>query len=263
VSEAEQDKLKKAKKPVQNKMTVLELATGTIVTVDDVQSLAFSGDAAFLAFRRLPEKPASGPFSVASIAAGFRSVFADPRAKICFGSVILEGIFIHGLFPYVALMLLASGETSASIAGLVIGGFGLGGVIYSVSVPALIGNFSERRLMSAGGVLAALMLILVALDFVWYVQVGVFLVLGFGFYLMHGCIHVHVTELSQTARGAATSLHSATFYLGQAAGPVFYGFTFAHGLGSVSIVLGATVVLGVGLTCARYLRHNPEATHSH
>ena len=144
-----------------------------------------------------------------------------------------------------------------------IGGFGLGGVIYSVSVPALIGNFSERRLMTSGGVLAALMLILVALDFAWYVQVGVFLVLGFGFYLLHGCIHVHVTELSQTARGAATSLHSATFYIGQAIGPVFYGFTFAHDLGSASIVLGALVVLGVGLICARYLRHSPEATHRH
>ncbi|MCX6632811.1 MAG: hypothetical protein NTW28_34865 [Candidatus Solibacter sp.] len=54
VSEAEQDKLKKAKKPLQNKMSVLELATGTVVTVDDVQSLAFSGEAAFLAFRRYP-----------------------------------------------------------------------------------------------------------------------------------------------------------------------------------------------------------------
>jgi dipeptidyl aminopeptidase/acylaminoacyl peptidase len=54
VSEAEQDKLKKAKKPVQNKMTVLELASGTIATVDDVQSLAFSGEGAFLAFRRYP-----------------------------------------------------------------------------------------------------------------------------------------------------------------------------------------------------------------
>jgi dipeptidyl aminopeptidase/acylaminoacyl peptidase len=54
VSEADQDKLKKARKPLQNKMTVLELATGTVVTVDDVQSLAFSGDAAYLAFRRYP-----------------------------------------------------------------------------------------------------------------------------------------------------------------------------------------------------------------
>ncbi len=53
--------------------------------------------------------------------------------------------------------------------------------------------------------------------------------MGFGFYLLHGCIQVHVTELSPTARGSATSLHSCFFYLGQATGPVVYGFGFAHG----------------------------------
>ena len=32
-------------------------------------------------------------------------VFADPRAKVCFGAVFLEAIFIQGLFPYVAILL--------------------------------------------------------------------------------------------------------------------------------------------------------------
>ena len=49
------------------------------------------------------------PFNLAAVAAGFRSVFADPRAKVCFGSVFFEGIVIHGMFPYVALLLLATG----------------------------------------------------------------------------------------------------------------------------------------------------------
>lgn len=204
-----------------------------------------------------------GPFSLTSILAGFRSVFADPRAKVCFGSVFLEGIFIHGLFPYVALMLLVTGETRASIAGLVIGAFGLGGVVYSLSVPVLVASFAERRLILIGGALAAASLMLIAFDFSWPVQAAVFGVLGFGFYLMHGCIHVHVTELSQTARGAATSLHSCTFFLGQATGPVLYGFTFAHGLASPSIVTGGLVVLGVSLVCARYLRHRPGQHGSH
>jgi predicted MFS family arabinose efflux permease len=44
---------------------------------------------------------------------------------------------------------------------------------------------------------------------------------------LNGCIQVHVTELSQTARGAAASLHSSFFYLGQAVGPVVYGYGFA------------------------------------
>ena len=77
---------------------------------------------------------------------------------------------------------------------------------------------------------------------------------GCGFYLLHGCIQVHVTDLSQTARGAAASLHSSSFYMGQAVGPVIYGFGFAHGGPEPTIVFGALVVLGVGFMCSRLLR---------
>ncbi len=52
VSESEQDRLRKARKPVQNKLFVLDLANGTPVTIDDVQSFAFSGEGEYLAFRR-------------------------------------------------------------------------------------------------------------------------------------------------------------------------------------------------------------------
>ena len=50
---------------------------------------------------------------------------------------------------------------------------------------------------------------------------------------------MHVTDLSQTARGAAASLHSSSFYLGQAIGPVIYGFGFAHGGPEPTILFGA------------------------
>jgi predicted MFS family arabinose efflux permease len=71
-----------------------------------------------------------------------------------------------------------------------------------------------------------------------------------------------VTELSPTARGAATSLHSSTFYLGQALGPVYYGFTFSHDEVAPSLVAGALVVVAVGLVCARLLRHRSEMQSS-
>ena len=83
--------------------------------------------------------------------------------------------------------------------------------------------------MVAGGALGAIGLILIALQFPWAWQIAIYGVFGFGFYLLHGCIQVHVTELSPTARGAAASLHSCSFYMGQAVGPVVYGFGFAHG----------------------------------
>jgi predicted MFS family arabinose efflux permease len=216
---------------------------------------------AFVALRgRETRKPS--PFNLASALAGFRSVFADPRAKVCFGSVFLEGLFIQGLFPYVALLLLANGETRASIAGLVIAAFMLGGVIYSLSVPLLVARIAQRKLMIIGGTLAAVALVLIAPNPTWVAQIAIFAMLGFGFYLLHGSIHVHVTELSHTARGAATSLHSSTFFIGQATGPIYYGFTFAHGAGRLSILAGALVVFGVGLLCARLLRHRPQASTS-
>jgi predicted MFS family arabinose efflux permease len=174
--------------------------------------------------------------------------------------VFLEAIFIHGLFPYVALLLLAIGETRASIAGLLIAAFAMGGVFYSLSVPVLIARVRERRLMVTGGALAATGLVLIALHFPWGWQVAIYGLFGFGFYLLHGCIQVHVTELSHTARGAAASLHSCFFYLGQAVGPVIYGYGFAHGGAEPSIFVGAAVVLSLGVVCSRLLRH-PGARH--
>jgi predicted MFS family arabinose efflux permease len=210
--------------------------------------------AAFFAFRGVAT-PAPAPFNRAAVLTNFRSIFADPRAKVCFTSVFFEAVFIHGLFPYVALLLLAIGETRASVAGLLIATFAVGGVLYSLSVPVLIARVREQHLMVAGGALAAAGLVFIALHVPWIWQIAIYAMFGFGFYLLHGCIQVHVTELSQTARGAAASLHSSSFYLGQAVGPVIYGYGFAHGGPEPSIFVGAAVVMAVGIACSRLLRH--------
>jgi predicted MFS family arabinose efflux permease len=209
--------------------------------------------AAFLALRKIvaPKPP---PFNRAAVIANFSGIFADPRAKVCFGSVFLEAIFIHGLFPYVALLLISSGETRASIAGLLIAMFAVGGVAYSFALPYVIGKVPERGLMLTGGAIASTALVLIALHLPWQAQVAVYAVFGLGFYLLHGCIQLHVTDLSQTARGAAASLHSSSFYLGQAVGPVIYGFGIAHGGPEPTLIVGALVILGVGILCARLLR---------
>jgi DHA1 family inner membrane transport protein len=210
--------------------------------------------AAFYILRSFPVPKPRPKFNLSAVKANYQGIFADPRAKFCFGSVFFEGIFIHGIFPYVAILLLVSGEARASIAGLVIGAFGLGGVIYSLSVPALVAHFAERRLMLVGGTLAALALAFAALHFPWGAQVAIFGIFGFGFYLLHGCIQVHVTDLSATARGAATSVHSSFFFMGQATGPVVYGFGYSHGSLEWLMFLGAAVVLVVAFVCSRYLR---------
>ena len=60
-SEAEQEKLKKEKKPVQNKLGLMNLPTGEMFTLDTIEAFSFSSDGAYLAMRRYrPERVSGG-----------------------------------------------------------------------------------------------------------------------------------------------------------------------------------------------------------
>ena len=98
--------------------------------------------------------------------------------------------------------------------------------------------------------------ILIAVGLTWYIQAAVFVLFGLSFYMLHNNIQVHVTDLSQTARGAALALQSSALFTGQAIGPFYYGFTFGHlGLHSPPLFGIAVVIVIVGLVCARFLRY--------
>jgi DHA1 family inner membrane transport protein len=197
-------------------------------------------------------KPAR--LSLSGFSAGYGKVFANPRAKVCFSAVFIEGIVIFGLFPFVALLLLAAGEPRAAIAGAVIAGFSLGGVIYALFVPKLVARWRPDQLMIGGGVIAAFALAVVSFDPVWPVQFAAFTVLGFGFYTLHASIQVQATELSPTARGAAMSLHSFSFFMGHASGPVLYGLGFMTLGSAITLTISAVIIMAVGFVCSRLLR---------
>jgi predicted MFS family arabinose efflux permease len=185
-------------------------------------------------------------------------IFRNPLAKICFSAVFLEGVSVFGLFPHMAALLYAEGETRASIAGIVIGGFGLGGVIYAFLLPWMLGRFGVCRLMTAGGSLVGLALVLIALRMPWQVEFLLFTLIGCAFYMLHGSIQIFVTELAPAARGASTALHSASFFVGQGIGPIFYGFGFALFSPAPTLTMSAVMVALVGLWCAQKLRHPPK-----
>jgi predicted MFS family arabinose efflux permease len=196
----------------------------------------------------------SGAINLRSIPASFGAIFANPRAKFCFLAVYLEGVALFGLFPFVALLLLATGEARSSIAGAVLAAFSIGGICYSLMVSRMTRIWRPWQMMIIGGVICALVLIAIAFEMSWPVQFTLFLVLGVGFYTLHGCIQVEASELSSTSRGAAVSLHSLFFFLGHASGPVLYGLGFAVLGAGRSLLLASGLMLFTGLMCARYLR---------
>jgi predicted MFS family arabinose efflux permease len=204
-------------------------------------------------FRGFKEET-TGRFDLSKMLPNYRSIFRNPLAKICFGAVFLEAVFMYGVFPYIATMLHQAGETRASIAGVVIAGFGIGGALYGVSVSRLLVLFGEQGLMRIGGMTMAFCLCVIAARAFWPIEFLNFMLLGLGFYMLHAVIQIYASELAPQARGSAMALHSFFFFLGQAIGPIVYGV----GLNTIGIppvlVFGAAVLVGVGFTCAQWLR---------
>ncbi|MGN6572773.1 MAG: MFS transporter [Pseudolabrys sp.] len=215
--------------------------------------------AAVPGFRGIKETP--GAFDLRQIVQNYRTIFRNPLAKICFGAVFLEGLFMYGAFPYLATMMHEAGETRASIAGVVIAGFGIGGALYGVFVARLLPVLGERGMMRIGGTAMGLCLVGIAAMLPWPAEFANFMLLGFAFYMMHAVIQIYASELAPEARGSAMALHTVFFFLGQAAGPAFYGAGLSSSIGIKPLLLiGAVVLIAVGLTCAQWLRRDQPAT---
>lgn len=199
-------------------------------------------------------KGISRGFDLRQMWPNYRSVFANPMAKYCLIAVSIEGVFMYGIFPHMASLLANGRDSSASIAGLVIAGFGVGGAIYGLRVSWLLKRLGETWMMRIGGSIMGICIALIALRLPWPAEVANFMALGLGFYMLHGVLQVYNGELSPAARGSAMALHSFFFFLGLAIGPVVYKYSFAHG-GETAVLLAGGLVLALnGQMCAHFLR---------
>ena len=193
-------------------------------------------------------------FDVAVMRSNYSAIFSNRLAKICFGAVAVEGALMYGVFPHLAALFHDMGETRASIPGLVIGGFALGGVLYSLRVSLLLRTFGETWMMRIGGSLMGLTVGFIALRAPWQADIVDFAILGLGFYMLHGVIQIYASELAPAARGSAMALHSFFYFLGQAAGPAIYTLGFGTAGVTLTLVVSGVLLVLNGLVAAHYLR---------
>jgi predicted MFS family arabinose efflux permease len=197
--------------------------------------------------------------SLSALKHGYRTIFTNPNAPVCYSAVFIEGCCVLGLFPFVASFLFDLGETSLSIAGIVIAGFAVGGLLYTMTVSRFLPLLGVKGMMIAGATLVGVQLVAVAFGPGWKIQALNLLVMGWGFYMIHGCLQVFASELSVEARATALSLHSFFFFMGQTIGPIAYGFGLAH-VGKVPTLLtSAAIMIALGLACAKLLKQRIPA----
>jgi predicted MFS family arabinose efflux permease len=184
---------------------------------------------------------------------GYRTIFANPNA-LCYGAVFIEGCCVLGLFPFLAAFLFDIGETSLTIAGVVIAGFAVGGLFYTMTVSRFLPRLGVNGMMISGAALVGLQLAIVAFGPGWKVQAISMLLMGWGFYMIHGCLQVFASELSVEARATSLSLHSFFFFMGQTVGPIAYGFGIQHTGKIPTLLTAAIIITALGFACARLLR---------
>ncbi len=220
------------------------------------------GSAAFVAIaasimleRNLKPRPDAKryPINMARIKGTLSSLFRNPRMQTCYSGVFFDGMAVMGIVPFVAVLLEASGEGGLRESGFVISGLAMGGLMYTFTVGRvlhLVGGM--HNMLRFGGAICAIGMAVIAYGGHWPLQMGMFAIIGFGFFMLHGSLQAQATDVANDLRSTSVSMHSCAFTLGNALGPAFYAIGINTIGSKPSILIGALTILVIGLfTAAR------------
>jgi len=183
-----------------------------------------------------------------SFATLYGRVLANPKAPWLIGGVAVEGMFFYGLFPYMGELLLATarpaGGSIAAVTGVVLGAFGIGGLLYAFGVRVFLRLFGVRRMCLIGSTAAAVCYAALAVVPSWSLAALAMGVAGVSFYMLHNSMQTEATELAPSARGSAVALFACGFFIGQGLGPLVFG-ALLHGVGARPALLAVAAVIVV------------------
>ncbi len=191
-----------------------------------------------------------GVFSVPASIRRYRQIVGISRARALMAFVFFEGIVIFGFQPYIAPLLELRGEGGAREAGIIIGGFAIGGIAYTLIVRLLLRVLGLGRMLAVAGLLGAAAYLVFALQPSWPIEAAAMASVGMGFYMLHNSFQVQMSEVVPEARASAISLHAFSYFVGQAIGPVVFGYGLTSIGVPATLVLGALCIAALGFTAA-------------
>ena len=145
------------------------------------------------------------------------------RVRVILAAVAIEGFLFFGAFAYLGAYLRHDFALSYTAIGLILAGFGVGGVVYSMLVRSFVRGLGQTGMVAAGGVSLLVCFVSLALTASWVAIALIVLALGLAFYMLHNTLQVHATEMAPEARGSAVSSFAFCLFLGQAAGVAALG----------------------------------------
>jgi predicted MFS family arabinose efflux permease len=173
--------------------------------------------AAVYARQPAPAAPRANPV------AQYATLARDRWVRVIVLTVAAEGFLFYGAFAYLGAYLKSAFGIGYLLIGLLLAGFSVGGVLYSLLVRWLVPRLRERGLAIAGGALLLVCFLGIALMPSWPLTVPFFVASGLAFYMLHNTLQTKATEMAPQARGAGVSFFAFCLFLGQAAGAAAFG----------------------------------------
>jgi predicted MFS family arabinose efflux permease len=165
---------------------------------------------------------------------------------------ICETFCFFGAYVFLGAYFRVRFDLSFTVIGLLLAGYGIGGLIYSSLVPWLLRRLRDRGLVTAGGTLGFALFAAIALAPEWIYTVPCIIGLGIAFYLVHNTVQTKATEVAPDARASAIALYASAWAIGQALGAAAGGTAVA--LIGYETTIGA---FGLGFAAlALWLRYN-------
>jgi predicted MFS family arabinose efflux permease len=201
-----------------------------------------AGVALALELKRQPELPQRATESGEPSLRRFTEMVREPWVAIVLVTTFLEGMIFFGAYTFVGSYLWARFGLGLDVVGLIVAGFGVGGLLYAAFAGRLFGLLGEQGLMLWGGILVAISFVGITIAPVPAAVAPATILAGLSFYMIHNTLQPHATQMAPTARGLAVSTFASCLSLGQAAGVALAAPVFDY-TGGRPIFLSAAVLL--------------------
>src|SRR5262245_10816164 len=186
--------------------------------------------------------------------ADYAAILSSRWARIVIGAVLVEAVIGWGAFTYVGADLNQRFGLGFAAVGLIVGTFGLGGLLYTASVQVLVNRLGQRGLATGGGLLCGIAYLTLAIGAAWWLAPIAVTMIGLGFYALHNTLQTNATQMTPEARGTSVAIFSSAIYLGQSAGVAAGAFVFDRFGGAPLFVVTAIVLPVLALWFASVLK---------
>jgi len=204
---------------------------------------------------RVVRHTTSHPVRPGRIIAQYLGVMRARHPRRVLVAVFVEGFLLYGGLAYFGAFLRTAFAIDYGTIGLLLAGFGAGGLLYIVLSRAIIRRLGESGMVRTGAAIALLGFLLMSALPDWPYAAFANFLLGFGFFLFHNTLQTNATQMAPDARGSAVSLFAFALFMGQASGVAILGFALDRaGYRPVFVFCGLAMAL-LGAWFGRKLAH--------